>query len=210
MSRTAVNRTVLAVAGLVLLALGVLVLLGGLDVYGRLGVTVPDWWPWTSPDQPVLSEASRTRWTDESWWWPVAIAVPAVVVAGCLWWLFAQARRSGPAGIDLPSPAGPRGHFALHVRSRAIEDAVERATVALPDVARVRVRVAGRPHRPYLRAAVRMESGGGAADLLARYYTGPLEGARTSLGLAALPSEFRLRVTGRRTSAGRDHHVRVH
>ncbi len=79
MSRRAVNRTLLAVVGLLLLAGGVLVLLGGLDVYRHLGVTPPPHWPFTSPDQPVLSTAAapagRTRPGSGRWrspcprWW---------------------------------------------------------------------------------------------------------------------------------------------
>ncbi|BAJ31465.1 MULTISPECIES: hypothetical protein [Kitasatospora] len=194
MSRRAVNRTVLGLVGLGLLAGGALVLLGGLDAYRHLGITPPDWWPLTSPDQPVLSAESRTRWADRDWWWPVAIAVPALVIAGCLWWLFAQLRRGGPAGVDLPSPAAPgEPHFALHVRSRAVEEAVETETVALPDVDRVSVKVVGAARRPRVRTAVRLAPGADTGALVAAYGAGPVEHARRSLGLAALPAELRLR-----------------
>ncbi|GAA2819252.1 hypothetical protein GCM10010441_49580 [Kitasatospora paracochleata] len=210
MGRGAVNRTILAVVGVILLLTGLLALAGGLDLYGHLGLSMPSRWPWTSPDQPVLSAEARTRWSDRAWWWPVAIAVPSVVLAGGLWWLFGQVRGSGPAGIDLPSPAGPTGHFALHVRSRAVEEALETETIALPEVARITARVAGDPHHPHIRAALRMVSGGHTADLLRRYEAGPMAHARTTLGLADLRSELRIRVTGRRASATRGHHPRVH
>ncbi|MEU5384827.1 alkaline shock response membrane anchor protein AmaP [Kitasatospora cineracea] len=194
MSRRAVNRTLLALVGLALLAGGALVLLGGLDAYRHLGITPPHWWPLTSPDQPVLSTASRTRWTDRDWWWPVAIAVPALVVLGCLWWLFSQLRRGGPAGVDLPSPAAPgEPHFALHVRSRAVEEAIEAETVALPDVDRVTVKVTGAARRPEVHTAVRLAPGADTAALLSAYRTGPVEHARHSLGLTSLPAQLRLR-----------------
>ncbi|MFJ5886285.1 alkaline shock response membrane anchor protein AmaP [Kitasatospora cineracea] len=194
MSRRAVNRTLLALAGLALLAGGALVLLGGLDAYRHLGITPPHWWPLTSPDRPVLSAAGRTRWTDRDWWWPVAIAVPALVVLGCLWWLFSQLRRGGPAGVDLPSPAAPgEPHFALHVRSRAVEEAVEAETVALPDVDRVTVKVTGAARRPEVHTVVRLAPGADTAALVAAYRTGPVEHARHSLGLASLPAQLRLR-----------------
>ncbi|MFC8716445.1 alkaline shock response membrane anchor protein AmaP [Kitasatospora sp. NPDC057198] len=194
MSRRAVNRTLLAVVGLGLLAGGALVLLGGLDAYRHLGVTPPDWWPLTSPDQPVLSTASRTRWAERDWWWPVAIAVPALAVAGCLWWLFSQLRRGGPAGVDLPSPAAPgETHFALHVRSRAVEEAIETETVALPDVERVTAKVTGAARRPEVHTAVRLAPGADTGALVTAYRTGPVEHARRSLGLAALPAQLRLR-----------------
>ncbi|RKE21805.1 alkaline shock response membrane anchor protein AmaP [Streptomyces sp. TLI_171] len=204
MSRRAVNRTILAVAGLVLLIGGALVLLGGFDVYGHLGITPPHRWPLTSPDQPVLSEASRTRWSDRTWWWPVAIAVPALVVLGCLWWLFSQLRRGGPAGIDLPSPATPgQPHFALHVRSRAVEDAIESATIALPDVDRVTVKVTGAARHPEVQTVLRLAPGADTGSLITAYRTGPVENARRSLGLAALPAQLRLRIAKPRRSRTR-------
>ncbi|MFD8482254.1 alkaline shock response membrane anchor protein AmaP [Kitasatospora sp. NPDC059673] len=194
MSRRTVNRTILTVVGTLLLVGGALVLLGGLDVYGHLGITPPHWWPLTSPDQPVLSTASRTRWTDRDWWWPVAIAVPALVVIGGLWWLFSQLRRSGPAGVDLPSPAAPgQSHFALHVRSRAVEDAIETELIALPAVDRVTVRVTGAARRPSVHTALRLTPGADTAALVHAYHAGPVDRARHSLGLAALPAELRLR-----------------
>ncbi|KDN82534.1 hypothetical protein [Kitasatospora cheerisanensis] len=209
MSRRAVNRTLLAVVGLLLLAGGVLVLLGGLDVYRHLGVTPPPHWPFTSPDQPVLSTASRTRWKDETWFWPVAIAVPALVVIGGLWWLFSQLRRGGPAGVDLPSPAAPgRPHFALHVRSRAVEDAIETETVALPEVDRVTVRVTGAARRPEVHTVLRLTPGADTAALVDAYRTGPVEHARHSLGLATLPAELRLRMA--RPRKNRTKTPRVH
>lgn len=163
MSRSTVNRVLLGVAGLVLLAAGVLVLAGGLDLYRRLGVDPPSWWPLTSPDQPVVSAYSRTEWVnqswwaDRSWWWAVVIAGPAIVVAGAAWWLFAQLRRSGPATVAVPTP-GASG-LRLRLRSRALEEVLETGTVALPEVERAGVRlVRGRRH-PRLRATVRLTPG---------------------------------------------------
>ncbi|MFJ5233719.1 alkaline shock response membrane anchor protein AmaP [Kitasatospora sp. NPDC088391] len=196
MSRRTVNRTILAVVGLGLLLGGALVLLGGLDAYGRLDVTPPHWWPLGSPDQPVLSAASRAKWSARSWWWPVAVALPALVVLGCLWWLFSQLRRGGPAGVDLPSPAAPgEPHFALHVRSRAVEEAIEAEAVALPDVDRATVRVTGAARHPEVRAVLRLAPGADTGALVAAYRSGPVEHARTSLGLPALPARLRLRMS---------------
>ncbi|WP_354642824.1 alkaline shock response membrane anchor protein AmaP [Kitasatospora camelliae] len=202
MSRAAVNRTILAVVGLLLAAAGLLTLAGGLELYGRLGVDLPAGWPLASPDRPVLSAASRTRWVDEDWWWPVAIAVPAVLVAGSLVWLFAQLRRSGPAGVHLSTPA--HSGFVLRVRSGAVEEAVRTESAALPGVARAAVHLDGGPGQPLLRTALRLEEGAGTGDLLDRYVAGPLAHARASLGLPGLRSELRLRVAPHRP-AGRDH-----
>jgi len=202
MSRSAVNRSMLAVAGLVLLVGGVLVLAGGLGLYGRPQLDMPHWWPLTWQDQPVVSDASRTRWTDRAWYWPTVIAVLVLAVAGALWWLFAQLHRSGPSTVTLPSPGTA---LVLRLRTRALEDALETETVALPEVARVKVKLTGGSKRPLLRAAVRLEPRGGPAGLLERFHTGPLAHARDSLGLPELPAELRLGVAGRRRAAAPKH-----
>ncbi|MFJ9520689.1 alkaline shock response membrane anchor protein AmaP [Kitasatospora sp. NPDC101801] len=190
MSRSTVNRVLLGLAGVLLLAGGALVLAGGLDLYGRLGVRMPHWWPLTSPDQPVLSYASRTRWSGEAWWWPVVFAVLGLTVAGSLWWLFAQVRRSGPGSVTVPVAAeGVR----LRVRSRALADAVETETVALPEVVRVQARLTGRPKRLLLRAAVRLTPDGDPATAVDDFHAGPLAHARTTLG-RDLPTDLRLQV----------------
>ncbi|MFE2105802.1 alkaline shock response membrane anchor protein AmaP [Kitasatospora sp. NPDC059463] len=208
MSRGTVNRLLLGVVGAALLAAGVLVLAGGLDLYGRLGVDPPSWWPLTSPDQPVVSADSRTRWVGESWWWPVAIGGPAVVVAGTAWWLLAQLRRSGPTSVLLPTPGAPG--LRLRLRTRALEEAVEIGAVELPEVERVGVRLVRGTRHPRLRAAVRMTPGGDPAALAEHFESGPRAGALASLGLPDLPADLRIRVvaarpevTGRRRRRGR-------
>ncbi|MGV9267744.1 alkaline shock response membrane anchor protein AmaP [Kitasatospora sp. NPDC003701] len=190
MSRSTVNRVLLGVVGVLLLAAGVLVLAGGLDLYARLGLDMPGWWPLTSPDRPVVSAGSRTRWADESWWWPAVIAGLVLVVAGTAWWLFAQLRRSGPATIVLPTP-GASG-LRLRLRTRALEEALETGTVALPEVERVSVRLLR--GQPRLRAAVRLTPGGDPAELVEHFETGPRSNATASLGLADLPADLRIRV----------------
>ncbi|AUY49314.1 alkaline shock response membrane anchor protein AmaP [Streptomyces sp. CB01881] len=211
MSRTTVNRVLLGVAGLVLFAVGVLVLAGGLDLYGRLGVDPPGWWPLTSPDQPVVSVESRTHWSDQGWWWPAVIGGLVVVVAGAAWWLFAQLRRSGPATVGVPTP-GASG-LRLRLRSRALEEVLETGAVALPEVDRADVHLVRGPRHPRLRAAVRLTPGGDPAALVEHFETGPRTDARTSLGLAELPADLRVRVVAAKPAApgrgGRRKHPRV-
>lgn len=191
MTRTTVNRILLGLAGLLLVAGGVLVLAGGLDLYGRLDVRMPHWWPLTSPDQPVLSDASRTRWSGESWWWPVVFAVLGVTVALGLWWLFAQLRRSGPSSVSLPVAAPG---VMLRVRSRALADAVETETVAQPEVTRAQARLTGRPNSLLLRAAVRLTPDGDPATAVEQFLTGPLAHTRSTLG-QDLPTDLRLQIS---------------
>ncbi|MFJ4092554.1 alkaline shock response membrane anchor protein AmaP [Kitasatospora sp. NPDC089913] len=204
MSRTAVNRLLLGVVGAVLLVAGLLALLGGLDLYRRLGLDPPSGWPLASPDRPVLGARARTRWEDRSWWWPVVIGGLSLLVLGTGWWLLAQLRRSGPTTVPLPTPGVPG--LRLRLRTRALEEVVESGAVALPEVERVGVRlVRGRRH-PRLRAVVRMTPGGDPAALAEHFETGPRTGARASLGLPELPAELRIRVVAARPEVtGRQH-----
>ncbi|MER6395783.1 alkaline shock response membrane anchor protein AmaP, partial [Kitasatospora sp. NPDC001603] len=201
MSRSTVNRVLLGAAAVLLLAVGLLVLAGGLDLYARLGVDPPSRWPLTSPDQPVVSSSSRTRWSDETWWWPAVTAGLVLVVLGTGWWLFAQLRRSGPATVVLPTPGV--GGLRLRLRTRALEEALETGTVALPEVERVSVRLLRGSGRQRLRAAVRLTPGGGPAELVEHFETGPRGDARASLGLAELPAELRVRVQAAKPAAAR-------
>ncbi|WP_327681952.1 alkaline shock response membrane anchor protein AmaP [Kitasatospora sp. NBC_00458] len=201
MSRSTVNRVLVGVAGAVLLAAGLLVLAGGLDLYRRLGTDPPHWWPLTSPDRPVVGARSRTRWVDQAWWWPTVIAGLAVLVVGTAWWLAAQLRRSGPATVVVPTPGTPG--LRLRLRTGALEDALETGTVALPEVERVGVRLLRGTGHLRLRAAVRMTPGGDPAALAEHFETGPRTDARVSLGLPDLPADLRIHVVAARPEVTR-------
>ena len=203
MSRSAVNRVLLAVAGAVLLFVGLLVLAGGLDLYGHLDLDPPSWWPLTSPDQPLFSHASRTRWTDRDWWWPSVITALSVLLLLGLWWLFAQLRRITPSSLALPAPAD--AGLRLRLRTRALEEALEAGARRLPEVARARVRMTGRVRRLTVRGTFLLNPGGDPAALVERFDAGPLTDARTSVGLTALPARLRLRVATKRPAAGPKH-----
>ncbi|MFE9426054.1 alkaline shock response membrane anchor protein AmaP [Kitasatospora sp. NPDC006697] len=191
MSRSAVNRVLLALVGLVLLVGALLVLLGGFDAYRRLGVVPPSWWPLTSPDQPVLSHASRTRWHDQGWYWPVVVAGLAVVVLLSLWWLVAQFRRSAVAEFDLRTEGEPQ--LRLRLRAAALTAAVREAALLLPGVAAARVRLVGRRRRLALRAQLLLEPGGDPVAAVKAFRSGPLDHAAAALG-SALPLDLRIQV----------------
>ncbi len=171
MRRAVVNRVLLGAVGAVLLGVGVLVLLGGLDLYRRVGLHPPGWWPLTSPDQPVVSARSRGRWVSSSWWWPTVIGGLTVLVAGMAWWLVAQLRRTGLSSITVPTPevSGLR----LRVSARALEEALETGTAVLPEVERAGVRLVRAPGHPRLRGAVRLTPGGDPAALVEHFEDGP-------------------------------------
>ncbi|MFI9365710.1 alkaline shock response membrane anchor protein AmaP [Kitasatospora sp. NPDC053057] len=192
MSRTVVNRILLGLVGVVLLGVGVLVLAGGLDLYRRLGVDPPGWWPLTSPHQPVVSARSRGRWVGSSWWWPTVIGGLSVLVVGMAWWLVAQLRRTGLAAIDVPTPG--TGGLRLKVSARALEEALEHGTTVLPEVERAAVRLVRAPGHPRLRGAVRLTPGGDPVGLVEHFEDGPRADAVRSLRLAELPADLRIRV----------------
>ncbi|MER5636536.1 alkaline shock response membrane anchor protein AmaP [Kitasatospora sp. NPDC002227] len=197
MSRSTLNRTVLATTGLLLAVGGALVLFGGLDLYSRLHLHPPTWWPLTSPHQPVVSTTSRTRWADRSWWWPAVIAALSLTVLAAAAWLAGQLRRSGPGTVHLPE---------LRVRSRALEDVIETRTIELPEVSRVRTRLTGTPHSLRLHTTLHLHPDAAPAPALAAYRDGPLSDARTTLGRPDLESVIRLHLAGaRRPTHSRRH-----
>ncbi|MGW2251229.1 alkaline shock response membrane anchor protein AmaP [Kitasatospora sp. NPDC001660] len=192
MRRGTVNRALIGVVGAVLVVAGVLVLAGGLDLYGRLGARPPGWWPLTSPNQPVLSASSRTRWVSGAWWWPTVIGGLSVVVVAMVWWIVAQLRRTGMSSIAVRTP-GVAG-LRVRVSARALEEALESRTVVLPEVERAGVRLVRAPGHPRLRGAVRLTPGGDPAALVEHFETGPRTDALGSLGVPELPADLRIRV----------------
>ncbi|WP_351225592.1 alkaline shock response membrane anchor protein AmaP [Streptomyces sp. NPDC002133] len=178
-----VNRVLLGLAGLVLLAVG-----GGVLAAG-LGLGVPSWWPWSGPDDVLLSGSARQRWRAEGWWWPVVIAALAVLVLLALWWLVAQLRRSRLAEVLVESGDG---EGAL-LRGRALEAVLAGEAEHLDGVARARIALHGRRTAPTARVRLLLEPYASPGETLHRLSTEALTHARDSAGLASLPSEVRLR-----------------
>ncbi|MFD5327883.1 alkaline shock response membrane anchor protein AmaP [Streptomyces sp. NPDC127092] len=183
-----VNRIVLALAGLLLLVVGGAVLAAGLDL------SVPSWWPWSGPDDVLLTRSQRQRWRDEGWWWPVVIAVLGLVVLLALWWLIAQFRRARLREVLVDSGDGEEAV----VRGRALEGVLEADAAAQEGVARARVALTGRRTAPRTRVALQLEPYASPADALTTLSAQALGNARTSAGLSALPTEARLRAVKHR------------
>src|SRR3989442_376488 len=122
-----VNRVLVGLIGLVLVALGGGVLIGGLDLQRHWGFTMPHWWPFTGPHDVVLGVPGRTRFQGNGWWWPTVIAVLALLLVLLVWWLLAQVRPRGlrEVLIDL----GDGG--VARVRGRALEEALSAEAVGL-------------------------------------------------------------------------------
>lgn len=188
MTRIAVNRTLLALAGLVLLGGGLLLLIGGLDLNRRLHLHLPAGWPLTDPHHAVLTAAQRTRYVDHSWWWPVVFGGLAVATLLALWWLLAQLHQGATGDLPVPAPTGTR------VRGNALAQAIGTEAEQLPGVSRARVRMLGAARSPRARVALTLTPGTAPDPVLRALSTGPLAHARASTGLTALPADARIRV----------------
>ncbi|MFD7133162.1 alkaline shock response membrane anchor protein AmaP [Streptomyces sp. NPDC059894] len=182
----AVDRVVLGLVGLVLLALGGAVLAVG------LGVSPPSWWIHDGPHDVLLSTAERTRRRGEAWWWPAVLAVLAVLVLLALWWLVAVLRRHrlGEVLVDTGDGAG-----AL-LRGRALEGVLAADATRLDGVAHARTRLTGRRAAPEVRVRLLLEPHVDPADALHHLTAESLTHARDSAALGSLPAEVRLRAAG--------------
>ncbi|MFD6422479.1 alkaline shock response membrane anchor protein AmaP [Streptomyces sp. NPDC060198] len=183
-----VNRVLLALAGLILVAVGGTVLATG------LGAAVPSWFPWNGKSDVLLSDADRGRWRDESWWWPTVIAILAVLVVLALWWLLAQLRRARLATVLVDSGDG---EGAL-LRGRALEGVLAAEAGNLDGVARAQVALTGRRTAPQARIRMRLESHAVPAEALRGLSDEAMAHARASAGLDELPAEVLLKAVKHR------------
>jgi hypothetical protein len=189
MSRTAVNRSLLALVGLVLLAGGALLLVGGLDLNHRWQLGLPSDWTVTDPHHAVLAPADRSRWRGEGWWWPTVFAGLTAVTLLSLSWLVAQLRTGTADQVTVPDVAD----LPVRLRGAALARAVADEAEQIPGVSRARVRVLGRPRRPRARIALTLAPGAAPGPVLHELSAGPLANARRSAGVT-LPAEARVRV----------------
>ncbi len=178
-----VNRLLLGLVGLVLLVIGGSVLAVG------LGLDPPSWWIHDSKHDVLLSEAERTRWRGEGWWWPTVIAVLAVLALLALWWLTANLRRHRLTEILVDTGDG---EGAL-LRGRALESVLASEATGAEGVQRAQAHLTGRRLAPEARVRLRLEPHVDPGTALDDLTTQALAHARGSAGLASLPAEVRLR-----------------
>ncbi|MEU1406130.1 alkaline shock response membrane anchor protein AmaP [Streptomyces sp. NPDC005728] len=184
----AVNRVLLAIAGLLLLALGGSVLAVG------LGAPPPHWWLHTGPHDVLLSSAERTRWRDADWWWPTVIAALALLVLLALWWLTSVLRRRRLTEVLVDTGDG---EGAL-LRGKALESVLAEDAARGQGVSHIETLLTGRRTTPAVRAWLRLEPDVDPGTALADFTAQALTHARESAGLASLPAEVRLRAVKHR------------
>ncbi|MFE1029512.1 alkaline shock response membrane anchor protein AmaP [Streptomyces sp. NPDC058818] len=178
-----VDRVLLGLVGLVLLALGGSVLAIG------FGAPAPSWWIHDGPHDVLLGDAERTRWRDAGWWWPVVIAALAVLLLLALWWLVAVVRRRRLAEVLVDTGDGE----GAALRGRALEAVLAQEADRVDGVERAKVRLIGRRTAPATRIrlllAPHVDPGTVLNDLTAHALTH----ARASANLENLPAEVHLR-----------------
>ena len=124
-----VNRVVLLILALLLLAAGVLALLVGFNLF------------LLAPDSAVLP-GSATSWVSQQpWFWWVAAAVGLVIALLALRWLVAQLTTDGVGSLDLTHGSGQGGRVT--VRSSGVTEAVEDDAESVLGVERASARMAG-------------------------------------------------------------------
>ncbi|MEU5636057.1 alkaline shock response membrane anchor protein AmaP [Streptomyces rishiriensis] len=178
-----VDRVLVGVIGLALLAVGGAVLAVG------LGASPPSWWIHDSRHDVLLTTAERTRWRGEAWWWPTVLAALALLVLLALWWLAAvlRRRRLGEVLVDTGDGAG-----AL-LRGRALEGVLAGEAGRLDGIAHAHARLTGRSDAPAADVRLLLEPHVDPATTLNRLTAEALAHARDSAALRALPATVRMK-----------------
>ncbi|MFI9105021.1 alkaline shock response membrane anchor protein AmaP [Streptomyces fildesensis] len=194
--RSSLNRTLLALTGLLLLIAGLAVLVGSLDLQRRWGFTLPHWWPFDGPKDVLLTARDRTRYRGDGWWWPTVLAVLGVLVLTALWWFLAQFRSHRLRQLRIDSRDGQDAVL----RGRALEDVLVTETEALDGVDRAGAVLTGKRSAPRARLTLALAPHAAPDTVVSRLDTEILQRAGGSAGLDHLPAEARLRAVKHRAS----------
>lgn len=180
-----VNRTVLALLGLVLLAAGGLGLAYSFGAFG-------------TGQRPVLPQSMRDYASDQGWfWWAVAGVCLLLALIG-LWWLLAQLKTDRVGRLDLTTDDRD-GVTTLH--AGAVTDAVEAEVEGLRGVAGVSASLIERRGRR-LTLAVDLAEYADIAEVRTEVEDRVVAHARQAVDDPALPVDVELRPSASR-SAGR-------
>lgn len=186
---TRINRILLCLIGIVLLAGGLTVLAAGADIFRRWNVTPPDGWPLTTSQNVLVPGAEQARWVDQGWWWPTVIATLAVVMLLALWWLFSQAHRHRALRLSV----GGTSRHTANVSDGVIDDALTADLEALPGVRKAQAHLEGQPVPSMAEIGVTLDPDT-APEQAVRDVDSAVERARRSAGWEELPTRARLRV----------------
>lgn len=178
------NRTLLTLAGVILVLGGAYVLTRGLGLIPAIGPV-----PAQDPAAALLPAGTSVQP-----WVPYAVIAAAVVIGAlCLLWLVAQTgrRRERSQTWRLGGDPG-RGTTLLNTdaAAAAFADEVE----AYPGVQRASAAITGARSQPLLHLTLTTESDTQVSDLRTRIHTEALPRLRAALELDELPAEILLRL----------------
>ncbi|MCX4238517.1 hypothetical protein [Streptomyces ortus] len=145
-SRTVLDRTALAVVGLVFLLGGSWLALTGAPWATRL----PSWWPEPGARAVLVDAAGLADLRSTGWWTPVVMAASITATALLALWCVRLLRAGARPSIPLPAPGGT-------LRTRALEDVMTRHAVGIGGVTRCRTRVLVQRERLQVRLHVRLQ-----------------------------------------------------
>lgn len=168
------NRVLLTLLGLVLLAAGVLGLLPALGVFGA-----------DRSDDRVLDPAVPefvTRHAD--WLWPLVAVLLVLLAVAALRWLVQQLRSDRVDELDLTQD---RTRGETRVEAAAVTDALVSAVERTPGVDGAHARLVRRSGRRQLLLQVRLSDRADAAAVRTALAEGPLSDLRTVLGGLSWP-----------------------
>lgn len=178
------NRVLVALLGLLLLAGGVLALVRS---FGGLGARLAD--------DRLLTEA-QTRFAERNAWFWLAVAAGAVVVALlALRWLLAQLRSDRIDTMDL-EPDPRKGATTLH--PSAVTTAVCQEVESYRGVRNARARLLHDERHPDLVLSVELDDRADIAATRTRIETHALAQVRAVLGVSELPTRLTLSPTAAR------------
>jgi hypothetical protein len=175
------NRSLLALLGLVLTAAGGFVLALG---FGLLGDVLPS----LAPTAPVITPRTGVQP------WVPYLAVAATVVVGllCLRWLVAQALRRPKTGTWRLHRDQARG--LTRIDADVAADALAADVETYPGVKQATANLAGTKHQPTLHLVVTTEQNTPISPLRARIAEHALPRLRQALELDDLPGDLLLRI----------------
>jgi hypothetical protein len=183
------DRTLVVLSGLVLLALGVLVVLLGAGVFGSNRAQRPLFDPVVTGW--VGQNVDPTRW--------IAIAAGIVLLVVGLIWAVRSLRPEPRPDVLLSETPGER----LTVDHSAIADAVRHDAEAIDGVSRARVRMVGTERRPALRMSLWLVEGTDVRDVWADIDGRVLARARQAFSVDALPTAVRLELDAKASQSPR-------
>jgi hypothetical protein len=175
-----VNRTVLTVLGLLLVAAGAAGLATALGLFGR-----------RLSDQPVLGPAVEDFVAANRWFWPVVAIAAALLALLCLWWLLSQARSNRVSQLRLATDP-QRGHTTLS--ASALTDAVTGEIEGYHGVTRAAAHLSGTSTAPRLSLTVALDGRVGPGEIHRRITVEAIPHARQALSTDHLPTRLELQL----------------